>query len=105
MKGLYGLILIPWSVIYSRSQSRRTASHSNSCCDCVVLYYLLTYRLFILLGAAQLWVQMVKTRPEEAEAFGLNAKPVRLNGASAVVTFWNGAFCMKHCDVSIKLSN
>lgn len=34
MKGLYGLILIPSSVIYSRSQSQRTALHSNSCCDC-----------------------------------------------------------------------
>lgn len=105
MKGLFGLILILSSVIYSRSQSQRTALHSNRCCDYFFSVLSLNIQIVYLLGAAQLWVQLVKTRPDEAKAFRLNAKPVRLNVASATVTFWKAAFCMKHCDVSIKLSN
>lgn len=74
MKGLYGLILILSSVIYSRSQSQCSAVHGFATKDAAAIFfldYLSTYRLFtfaLLLNFGFKW--WFKTSPDEAKSLG-----------------------------------
>lgn len=91
MRGLYGLIdPLAGNLFVYPAAAQWTPLQLNSCCDC-----------FLSLA---LWVQMVTTSPGEAEVFLLNAKPVRLSVTPEMGTFCKRELCMKHCDVSIKLS-